>query len=379
MTSTLLKFLRILHLARQYIGRVSSRLALLIVLLGRRLSKWRACWPGKPGSSKPAESSIPSNSRGASLFSVSGGLAASKEYVVAASTVPASASQGSLHGRAEGQPLAATAPRTPRQIPPATPSADQSRAASRCSSNVSSASTQSCGASDRLSIITNSRESLVGQPSRLARSPHHQFGLGPDASRSGGRSSRSPSPSPIHLPSTAQQPHQPDIVSTISVPTHVHADGRISSTVGRQSPVGLASSSSNTPEPQSRPLFPRKQRATSIDLDIQEASDSEEDPSIVFPTNLEPLTEEPMAIDSPTHPFNSSVDHLETASSVVSEYVVPEGRFLQLFHSEQVLRCEKHSTMSLQVYYTIIFIQSLHVLTDPGPVRKDLPILCWSP
>src|SRR6266851_1367562 len=105
MTSILVKFLRILHLARHYIGRVSSRWALLIVLLGRRLSKWRACWPGKPGSSKPAESSIPGDSHGAGLFSVSGGPAASREYVVAASAVPTSASQGSLHGRAEGQPL----------------------------------------------------------------------------------------------------------------------------------------------------------------------------------------------------------------------------------------------------------------------------------
>jgi len=374
MTSILLKFLRILHLARQYIGRVSSRWTLLIVLLGRRLSKWRACWPGKPGSSKPAESSIPSNSRGAkSLFSVSGGSAASREYVVAASTVPASASQGSLHGRAEGQRLAATAPRTPRQIP-ATLSGDQSRAASpnptlldagsfasRSSGNVSFASAQS-RASERHAIITSSRESLqapVGQPSRLSGSPHHQFGLGFDASRPGGRSSTSPSPSSIHLPSTAQQPHQPDIVSTISVPTHAHADGRISPTVGRQSPARPASSSSNTPEPQRKPLFPRNQRVTSDDLNIHEASDSEEDPCILFPTSREPSTEGPMVGDTPAHPFVSSVARSETASSVASEFVVLVGRFLQLIHSEQVPRYSKHITM--QVYYTIIFIQSLYM------------------
>ena len=204
------------------------------------------------------------------------------------------------------------------------------------SSNVSFASAQSRASAERHAIITSSRESLhapVGQPSRLSGSPHHQFGLGFDASRPGGRSSTSPSPSSIHLPGTAQY--------------------------GRQSPAGLASSSSNTPEPQRKPLFPRNQRITSDDLNIHEASDSEEDPCILFPTSREPSTEGPMAGDTPAHPFVSSVARSETASSVASEFVVLVGRFLQLIHSEQVPRYSKHITM--QVYYTIIFIQSLYM------------------
>ena len=84
-----------------------------------------------------------------------------------------------------------------------------------------------------------------------------------------------------------------------------------------------------------------------------------------------------MAGDTPAHPFVSSVARSETASSVASEFVVLVGRFLQLIHSEQVPRYERRVTM--QVYYTIIFIQSLHGLTDPGPMGKDLAFLRWSP
>ena len=404
MASVLLKALRILHLARHYIVRISSRWALLIALLGRRLSEWQHCWSGKPCTSrntKPAESSIPGNrdrdSAGFKLYSVtpvSPGPAISREYVVATSTVPESANQGSLHERAEGQSATASSPQSPSPSSspspspsriPATLPVDQSWAdirvpdpryldegnfASRNSSNVSVATTTTQSrASERRSIITSSHESLhapVGQPSaRLPRSPHHQFGRGPDASRSGGRSSRSPSP--IYLLSTTQQPYQPDIVPTI-VPTDTHAAGGISPTVGRQSPADLPSSSSNTQEPERKPTIrSRRQRTTSIGLNVQRAS--EEDLSIVSPINLEPWTEEPMAVDSPTHLFVSSVD------SVASEFVVLEGRFLQLIHSEQVPRYTKHVTM--QVYYTIIFIQSLHGLTDPGP--NDLAILSWSP
>jgi hypothetical protein len=389
MASALLKFLRVLHLARHYIGRISSRWALLIALLGRRLSEWQRCWSGKPGASrntKPAESSIPGNrdSAGLKLYSVtvSPGPAISREYVVAASTVPESANQGSLHERAEGQSATASSPQSPSPSPsriPATLPVDQSWAdirvpdprylddggnfASRNSSNVSVATTTTQSrASERRSIITSSHESLhapVGQPSaRRPRSPHHQFGRGPDASRSGGRLSRSTSP--IYLLSTTQQPYQPDIVPTI-VPTDTHAAGGISPTVGRQSPVDLPSSSSNTQEPQRKPTIrSRRQRTTSIGLNVQGAS--EEDLSIVSPINLEPWTEEPTAISSPTaSSFVSSTDNFETASqrstiasTAPSEFVLLEGRFLQLIHSGQVPRYEKDITM--QVDYTAMFI-----------------------
>jgi len=87
-------------------------------------------------------------------------------------------------------------------------------------------------------------------------------------------------------------------------------------------------------------------------LNVQGAS--EEDLSIVSPINLEPWTEEPTAISSPTaSSFVSSTDNFETASqrstiasAAPSEFVLLEGRFLQLIHSGQVPRYEKDITIA---------------------------------
>jgi hypothetical protein len=206
MTSVLLKILRIVHLARRYIGRTSSRWALFVAILRRKLSEWwdRCRWPGKPGPSKPDESWFPSNAA-ALCSSAPGGPTVLWEYGIAASNVPASASQGSLgiYVRAEGQPT--TAPPSPTFAPISVEQlyghdSEPSYDIRPSSSNVSVASTQS-RASERLSRITASRKGLhtrVGQLAELPRSPHHQFGRDPSRS---GRLSRSPSPmSPLGIP-----------------------------------------------------------------------------------------------------------------------------------------------------------------------------------
>jgi hypothetical protein len=372
MPYVLLKVLRILHLARCYIGRTSSRWTHFIALLGRKLTECWHQWLGKPGPSrnaKPAESSLPSNGAG-HCSSASGGPAVLREYVIAASEVPASAtrSQGSLRLQvgAEGQSPASTAPPSPIL---ATLSVEQSHSlnpyylvagnfAGRSSSNVSYASTQS-RASERRTRITSSREALhapVGQPAELPRSSHHQFGRGPDPSRSGGRLSRSPSPIPPL--NRTQQLHHLDIVET-GVPTHSHEGGGISPPGGAETPTNLPSSSSHTREPQSTPLNRRKQKTTSLDVHIQ--NPSLESLAIVSPTHLPPLTEEPMAI-SPTQSSAASflADHDEIASQrpsfVASEYYMPEGRFLQLFNSEQVPRYTKGVTMQVDCSITFTSI-----------------------
>src|SRR6267142_2285521 len=375
MSSVLLKILRIVHLARRYIGHTSSRWALFLAILGRKLSEWwhRYQWSGKPGPSKPAESSFPSTGHGAGLCSSAPrGPAVLKEYGVAASNVPASASQGSLslriHVSAEGQ--SATAPPSPI---PATLSVeptyspnpsflDAANFASRSSSNVSIASSQS-RASERRSRITASREALrtpVGQPAEHPRSPPYQFGRGPDPSRSGGRLSTSRSPSPVHPLNTIQQPHHLYVLQT----AHSHAGEGISPTDGPQSPVDMPSSSSNTQEPQRTPLA--RGKTTSLDVHVQ--SPSLESLVIASPTNLQKLTEEPEAISPTQLPIVSSLaDHSETASQrpsfAASAFFLPEGRFLQLINSEQIPRYTKSITM--QVDSTFTFIQSLNVLTDP--------------
>jgi hypothetical protein len=369
MASVLLKVLRILHLARRYFGRTSSRWALFIALLGRKLTECWHQWLGKPGPSrnadaKPAESSFLGNGAGL-CSSASGGPAVLREYVIAASEVPASAtrSQGSLRLQvgAEGQSPTSTAPPTPI---PATLSVEQSYSpnaysgylgagnlASRSSSNVSYASTRGSG---RRTRITSSREALhtpVGQPAELPRSPHHQFGRGPDPSRSGGRLSRSHSPNPS-LNST-QQPHHPDISET-GVSSHGHEGGGISATGGPQIRADLPSSSSHTREPQSTPLT---QKTTSLNVHIQNPSLESLDRK--FDPHLQALTEEPVPI-SPTHSSiaPSLADRNEAASQhpsfAASEYYLPEGRTLQLIHSEQVPRYTKDVTM--QVDRTITFI-----------------------
>jgi hypothetical protein len=392
MASVLLKFLRILCLARRYIGGASNRWALFMALIGRKLNEWWRWWPGKLRNTKPAESSFPGNGGAAGAgfcSSASGGPAVLKEYVVAASNVPASTSQHSLHARAEMQPTTTPSP-IPTQVP-ATLSVDQSYTHNpyrtrhgdylspgnfaSSSSNVSATSSQS-RASDRLSTITSSH-APVGQPSEFLRSTYRQFGRSPDPSRSRGKLSRSPSPMPPL--STTQQPHHVDVVQT-GVPTHTDAGGRASPTDGPSSSADPPSSSSNTQEPQ-RTSFIRgkKQRTTSVVFGSIQGPSSES----LAAADLPRLTEEPTPIGSPTHSsFDLSTEHIAApqraiiASSLALpevRYVLPENRFLEQINSEDVPRYTKNITM--QVDCAIISIQSLHVLTDPVTWRKDCTLL----
>jgi hypothetical protein len=291
--------------------------------------------------------------------------------VVAASNVPTSASQGSLRLQvdAEGQP-----PTSPPSSVPPTPSVDQPYGqsvlqylhtgdfASRSASNASSVSFQS-RASDRRSRITSSREALdasIGQSAELPRSPHHQFGRGPDPSRSGGRLSRSPSPIPRSSPT--QQTRDLDNVQT-GVPTHGHGDAEISHTLGSPSPADPPSSSSNTQEPQSTTFIRgKKQKTTSVALGIQGPS-SESLPAI----GLQQVTEEPVAIGSPTHSsINSSMEYIETTSQRVimasslslPELILPEHRLLQQIISEEVTRYTRNITMQVDA---LSYVSSLYI------------------
>src|SRR5579863_8625216 len=111
MASVLLKFFRILHLAIHHIGRTSSCWALFIAFFRRKLSEWWRRWSGRPGPSRntrAAKSSFPGNDAWL-CSSASDEPTVSREYLVAASNVPASAGQGSLKLQigAEGQPTAA--------------------------------------------------------------------------------------------------------------------------------------------------------------------------------------------------------------------------------------------------------------------------------
>ncbi|KAF8481756.1 hypothetical protein DFH94DRAFT_406954 [Russula ochroleuca] len=181
----LLEFLRIVRvlvrIARDYIKCFPRRGASLLALLGRKLNMW-SVWPGKSGSFgclRPTEPPFPGTK--ASSYSVSGGLGAVREYVVAASSVPASASHPSLHEHTERQPAAIT--QTVGVHPPVPNRADSPHPLggrsldNRSFGNLSAVSIQS-RASDRLSIMINLRESTrapLGQPSRRLRAPTHPY------------------------------------------------------------------------------------------------------------------------------------------------------------------------------------------------------------
>src|ERR1700679_2826739 len=100
-----LTFLIKLRFAREYTKRFLGRLALLFFLARRKFGKWWHSRPGKPGTSQTLKPADPPFLRTeANSHSVSGGQATVKQYTVAASSVPASASLPSLHQRVERQP-----------------------------------------------------------------------------------------------------------------------------------------------------------------------------------------------------------------------------------------------------------------------------------
>ena len=362
--NVLLEILRILRFARDYIKRFPGRGASLLALLGRKLTAWWRFWRGKLGSyggRKPAKR--PFVGTKASSYSVSSGSTTVGGYVVAASYVPPSASHPSLHDRTDGQqqqPATIVYPGGTHPPVIASLSVDHPYGhnpphalgtrglATRSSGNLSAASIQS-RASDRFSIITTSRDSLRaphGQPSRLPRAAHRQFGRGPDPSRSRERATRPNTPSTRpHTP-----PNPPPLEIITNLPSAAHGSGRVSPL------VPPSASSAYTHEPLSPPIneIRRRQSSTSFVVDVQFPS-TESLPISPSTTNA-PVTEEPLALESTTaHSSPDSPVIPGTPASSIAEtldYYLPEGRFVQLINSDQIPRYTKDASM--QVEYTIL-------------------------
>ena len=477
---------------KQVIRRFPGRGATLLAFLGRKLIEWWRLWFRTFGRPKPAKSQ--SFGTQASSHSVSGGSVVVREYVVAASYVPASASasQSSLHERRPAAvgvhyPVQATHSADPHDHSPSEPFGGRSFV-NRSSGNLSAISIQSRD-SDRLSITTNSRDSLHaphGQPSRLPRRTRRQFGRGPDPSRSRERPTRPLSPTtppqPAERPSlgtpasashssfhdrTDRQPEAVAQTAGVRLPASLSVDHPAHNPthpLGRRSPVHRSSSagsrsasdrlsiitnsgesmrasagqpsrpprtphrqfshdpdlsrskerSSRSPTPSTRPHTPSHPRLenvttnslsptfgqpsassyphgllspppmnegrrgksfTSLVFDVQ--NPSTDSLPISFLSGRPQLTDEPLAIDySTVHSSrNSSVVNLHDESLPVSptssvhstaDFFIPEGRFVQLIQSEQIPRYTKNATM--QVDPSVL---SLHTYTSLQTPRGD--------
>jgi hypothetical protein len=320
MQRVLLKLLRILRFVRDYIvGRAAGRWSLFTAFLGRRMNEFRRSWNRKPGTSQ--------NPRAAS-YSASGGSAVLREYVVAASTVPGRLAASSVSlasfqddaGQLASVPPSPGPPTTSTSIPDNLsvhqphPLYGRNRTASS-SGNLSGWSAQS-RASERLSRIVNSRELLhvpVNQPSRPPRGIHREFAPGVDPSTSRGQLSRSPTPTyRQNLTHSASRP----AITTTYVHSHPHDANE-----GR-SPVVPPSSSSSMHGPL-RPLTNRTFTEESMAMDPAHSTSSYS------------------AMDQP----ETASQHSTIASSAISEFILPEGRFVQMIHSDQIPRYDKNVTM----------------------------------
>ena len=368
---------------KDHIKRFLRRWTSLLAFLVRKLGKWRFLWGSKLGtirSSKPPESSLPSDKAGSS--SVSGGSVCTggiDGYVVSACTVPASANQPPGCERAERpEPQSDTTPTTstlatiPVDLPEALvgPSTiNQTVESSHDNHSSGNLSVQS-RASDRLSTISTSRPSLraLVQNDQLPqdhRVTHGRLMPGLGASQLIDRSSRSPSPQP------SLNTAQPDNLDT--TPTGLNCSARagrvISMTFGLQGLTDLPSSFSDTQERPGQPAIrPQMQRTTSVISNVQNPStESLQTTSI----NAREITEEPISVDTSTHVSHhiSPSDRAEaasqnspTTSSAASVFVLPEGRYLQMINSDQVPRYEKNITV--QVGHHIMATRPLHTLAD---------------
>ncbi|KAI0289787.1 hypothetical protein B0F90DRAFT_1791737 [Multifurca ochricompacta] len=343
-----------LRFTKDCINRCFGRWALFLAFLGRRLCDWRSSWwHGKPGTvkkSKPAKPLFPGTVVHSGSLS---GSVERKEYIVAAaSIIPTSVSHPSLH-----EPSSSTSNDTgqlattsgPGTIHPATPSnltadphqdyahsissLDGRNFANRSSTNLSVHSR----ASDRLSILqAHSRESLrgpVGQPSRFPRAVHRQFGRGPSASRSRERPSRSPSPT-SHLPHVPRVPRLE--IDVTNLRPNTHADDRVS-------PAIPPLVSSHTHAPLSPPIIPgRRQSSTSVIIGIENPS-TESLPLTVCDGS--PTTHSSHASVAMGLPLEELSPLSPTTPSVISNFLLPEHRFVQLINSDQVPRMITTSLM----------------------------------
>ena len=344
-------------ITRHHIKYYAGRLGLFITFLNRKLTVWR-WFLGKQMSRKPrpTESPCPGPmARSTSSFGCSDNL---REC---ASTVPASASQPILHEHEEVQLVSAAptiglppAPASlsddcPQPLNPPHPLSRRSLV-NRSSGNLSTLTTHS-RADDRASAIANSRQSMhaiVGQILQPPRAGHLQFEGYPDTSHS-----RECQPRPSSPPSRPHLIHQHSHIEivTTDLPFSAHGESVHGNCEGQSS--------------------------TSVVVEIQNpAIDSL---PISSSTYLPQLADEPFAIDSATFHSPPADLHDESSqdspiiSSPTSGYSLPEGRFVQLIHSDQVPRYTKDDTV--QVDYTIVLTFPLHLLTDPA--RSYLSM--WQP
>jgi hypothetical protein len=351
----LVEFLRRFRFPRGYSRRYSGLWASFLAFISRRLGLWRL-WHKKPctfRNARPAEASFPSV--GARGYSVLGSSADFREYAVAASAIPTSASLQNLHDNAPRQTRTATPSGTFNPPVQTSLAADPAPSASegRHSANPSLANLSILSrASDRRSILT-SRESLrapspASQISRHPRATYRQFGRGPDPSRSRERPLRPPSP--INRSHPIYQLPQ---IDTTNIPPAVKIDPATSS-------VPPPSASSYAHEPLSPPTdhsSRRRRSSGSVALNIQTPSTA----SLASPTSPLPLTNEPLAVDTPaTHssPVSNASEICEespqpspTASSMILDFDLPEGRILQVIHSDQIPRYSKEITMHVNYTY----------------------------
>jgi len=359
----LLEILRRLRLAKDHIKRFPRRWVSLFASLVRKMSEWRFLWPGKPGTirnPKPAEPSFPGDRAGSS--SVSGGSVCTGGiggYVVAASTVPASANQPVGRGGAELQsdttPLTSTLATLPVDPTWASGPSMTNRTVGSSDANHSSGSLSSHSrASDGLSLRSISSTSLRASvqndwPSQDPRATFRQFGPGPGASRSRSRrrSSRSPSPQP---PQNTAQPANLDIAST-GAHTYAPADGAINPTIGLQGLTDLPSSSHTQERPGQLAIRRQKEKTTSIGWNVQNPS-TESLPTITV--NAQEITQEPMAVDTDAHPSRpispsdragTASQSPHTASIATSVLALPERHILKPINSDEIPRYKKNATM----------------------------------
>ena len=378
---------------KDHIKRFLRRWTSLLAFLVRKLGKWRFLRGSKLGtirSSKPPESSLPSDKAGSS--SVSGGSVCTggiDGYVVSACTVPASANQPPGCERAERpEPQSDTTPTTstlatiPVDLPEALvgPSTiNQTVESSHDNHSSGNLSVQS-RSSDRLSTSSTSRASLRAlvqndQPPQDLRVTYGQLGPGLGASQLIDRSSRSPSPQPSL--NTAQS----DNLDT--TPTGLNSSARagrvIYMTFGLQGLTDLPPSFSDTQERHRQPAIRQKQRTTCIGLNIQNPS-TESLPTISI--NPQEIMEEPMPIDtsahlslhtSPSDRAEAASQNSPTTSSTASVFALPEGRILRLINSDEIPRYTKNNTM--QVDHHIIATRPLDMLADL--VRENCCL--WNP
>jgi hypothetical protein len=375
----LLEFLRVLRLARDHIRKVPGRCwASLLAFLGRKLSALLryCCGPGKPvvlRRPKPSEPPFCGTTR-TSAYSVSGGSGSSREYhVVAASTVPNSANYPNLlHATATvGTPPPTASSLSVDQLHVTNPlhPLEGRSLAHRSSGNLSAVSVQS-RASSRLSIITNSRDSTrappAGQPSRLPRATHRQFGRGPDPSRSRDHLSRSPSPM-----NRSHSPHQLPRLQVLTTNLSPHTRGGSS-----VNPVVQPSVSSYPHEPLSPSSSDEKQRKQSLSSVVFEFQNPSTESLPASPlANPPQFIEKPFTVDAGTahsSPVTAAADLRDEelirspGTSLHDCCFLPEGRSVQLINSDQVPRYTKNAVM--QVGSFIILLQ---LFTSVGRSREE--------